>query len=47
VPQADDHYMIEIVKGRVAKTVDLEGVEAGMPVANVLARLRSLAKSNR
>jgi hypothetical protein len=47
VPQAGDHYMIEIVKGRVAKTVDLKGVETGMPVANVLAQLRSLAKSSR
>ena len=47
LPKTGDHYMIEIKEDRVAKAVDLKGVEVGMSVADLLARLRLLAKFSR
>ena len=43
---ADDGYMIEIANSRVLKNASLKGVRVGMPVDELLERLRSLTKLN-
>jgi len=51
LPMAGDNYMIEIIKDRVVTTTSdpkgvsiLKGVKEGMSIAELLARLRSVAK---